>query len=144
MTLSSSETIDAAERGNAGRFLNHSCDPNCETQKWMVNGELCIGIYALEDIRDAEELTFDYNFERYGDNPIKCFCGTTKCGGWIGGGAKDGEEVVGGGRTDVRRIRTRGSTKAWTRTASRVSNPNPCSPRLFSTPTAWSWRWCSW
>jgi|TARA_B110000967_G_scaffold28523_1_gene26569 hypothetical protein len=101
MTLSSSETIDAAERGNAGRFLNHSCDPNCETQKWMVNGELCIGIYALEDIRDAEELTFDYNFERYGDNPIKCFCGTTKCGGWIGGGAKDGEEVVGGGRTDV-------------------------------------------
>ncbi len=57
MTLSSSETIDAAERGNAGRFLNHSCDPNCETQKWMVNGELCIGIYALEDIRDAEELS---------------------------------------------------------------------------------------
>ena len=47
MTLSSSETIDAAERGNAGRFLNHSCEPNCETQKWMVNGELCIGIFAL-------------------------------------------------------------------------------------------------
>ena len=85
MTLSSSETIDAAERGNAGRFLNHSCRPNCETQKWMVNGELCIGIYALEDITNETELTFDYNFERYGDNPIKCFCGTKKCGGWIGG-----------------------------------------------------------
>ena len=92
MTLSSSETIDAAERGNAGRFLNHSCRPNCETQKWMVNGELCIGIYALEDITNETELTFDYNFERYGDNPIKCFCGTKKCGGWIGGGQKDGED----------------------------------------------------
>ena len=92
MTLSSSETIDAAERGNAGRFLNHSCQPNCETQKWMVNGELCIGIYALEPIAADEELTFDYNFERYGDNPIKCYCGTKKCGGWIGGGQKDGED----------------------------------------------------
>ena len=93
MTLSSSETIDAAERGNAGRFLNHSCAPNCETQKWMVNGELCIGIYALEDIAPDEELTFDYNFERYGDNPIKCYCGTKKCGGWIGGGQKDGDDT---------------------------------------------------
>ena len=93
MTLSSSETIDAAERGNAGRFLNHSCAPNCETQKWMVNGELCIGIFALEDIAPDEELTFDYNFERYGDNPIKCYCGTKKCGGWIGGGQKDGDDT---------------------------------------------------
>ena len=92
MTLSSSETIDAAERGNAGRFLNHSCQPNCETQKWMVNGELCIGIFALEDISPDAELTFDYNFERYGDNPIKCYCGTKKCGGWIGGGQKDGDD----------------------------------------------------
>ena len=95
MTLSSSETIDAAERGNAGRFLNHSCDPNCETQKWMVNGELCIGIYALTDIDAGDELTFDYNFERYGDNPIKCFCGTSRCGGWIGA-PKDDE----GGKDD--------------------------------------------
>ena len=93
MTLSSSETIDAAERGNAGRFLNHSCEPNCETQKWMVNGELCIGIYALTDVRQGEELTFDYNFERYGDNPIKCFCGTSRCGGWIGA-AKVGSRSV--------------------------------------------------
>ena len=37
MTLSSSETIDAAERGNAGRFLNHSCDPQLRDAK--VDGE---------------------------------------------------------------------------------------------------------
>ena len=98
MTLSSSETIDAAERGNAGRFLNHSCEPNCETQKWMVNGELCIGIFALRDVAAGEELTFDYNFERYGDNPIKCYCGSSKCGGWIGAAKTDGEE--GGPRLD--------------------------------------------
>ncbi len=54
-------------QGALGRFINHSCDPNCETQKWVVRGELAIGLYALKDIPAGVELTFDYNFERYGD-----------------------------------------------------------------------------
>ena len=54
-------------QGALGRFINHSCAPNCETQKWVVRGELAIGLYALEDIPAGTELTFDYNFERYGD-----------------------------------------------------------------------------
>ena len=104
MTLSSSETIDAAERGHAGRFLNHSCrEPNCETQKWMVNGELCIGIYALEPIAADEELTFDYNFERYGDNPIKCSAARSRCGRWIGA-PKDGEAAATTPRSTSRRF----------------------------------------
>ena len=56
-----------AAQGALGRFINHSCDPNCETQKWVVRGELAIGLFALRDIQPGEELTFDYNFERYGD-----------------------------------------------------------------------------
>ena len=85
MTLSSSETIDATERGGVGRFLNHSCDPNCETQKWMVKGELCIGVFALREIQPGEEITIDYKFERYGEKPMRCFCETAACCGWIGG-----------------------------------------------------------
>ena len=85
MTVSGSEIIDAFQRGNLGRFINHSCAPNCETQKWMVNGELCIGLFALQDIPGGTELTFDYNFERYGDKPMRCFCGTKSCRGFIGG-----------------------------------------------------------
>ena len=54
-------------QGALGRFINHSCNPNCETQKWVVRGELAIGLYALKDIPAGVELTFDYNFERYGD-----------------------------------------------------------------------------
>ena len=54
-------------QGALGRFINHSCSPNCETQKWVVRGELAIGLYALDDIPAGTELTFDYNFERYGD-----------------------------------------------------------------------------
>lgn len=54
-------------QGALGRFINHSCDPNCETQKWLVHGELAIGLFATKDIPANTELTFDYNFERYGD-----------------------------------------------------------------------------
>ena len=85
MTLSSSETIDATIRGNEGRFLNHSCAPNCETQKWMVRGELCIGIFATRDIAEGEELTIDYKFERFGEKPSRCYCMAGACCGWIGG-----------------------------------------------------------
>ena len=54
-------------QGALGRFINHSCEPNCETQKWIVRGELAIGLFAIKDIPAGTELTFDYNFERYGD-----------------------------------------------------------------------------
>ena len=54
-------------QGALGRFINHSCEPNCETQKWLVQGELAIGLFATKDIGAGQELTFDYNFERYGD-----------------------------------------------------------------------------
>lgn len=39
MMLGAGEYLDPTQYGNFGRFLNHSCDPNCETQKWDVLGE---------------------------------------------------------------------------------------------------------
>ncbi|KAL6634553.1 hypothetical protein ACP70R_027224 [Stipagrostis hirtigluma subsp. patula] len=86
MALNGGEVIDACTKGNLGRFINHSCSPNCRTEKWMVNGEVCIGIFALRNIKKGEELTFDYNYVRVsGAAPQKCFCGTAKCRGYIGG-----------------------------------------------------------
>ena len=92
MNVGNGEVIDACTVGNVGRYLNHSCDPNCVTQKWQVRGELAIGLFASRDIRCGEEITFDYNFERYGDKPIRCLCGTAKCRGFIG---EKGEVVQG-------------------------------------------------
>ena len=85
MNVGNGEVIDACRKGGIGRFINHSCDPNCETQKWVVQGELSIGLFAVKDIPAGTELTFDYNFERYGDKPLKCLCGTKLCRGFIGG-----------------------------------------------------------
>ena len=42
--------IDAGPKGNYSRFMNHSCQPNCETQKWNVNGDIRIGLFATDDI----------------------------------------------------------------------------------------------
>jgi SET domain-containing protein len=66
-------------QGNDARFINHSCSPNCETQKWVVRGELAIGLFARHNIASGEELTFDYNFERYGDKPMRCYCKAAVC-----------------------------------------------------------------
>jgi SET domain-containing protein len=44
-----------------------------------VRGELAIGLFTLRDIGAGEELTFDYNFERYGDKPMRCYCSATGC-----------------------------------------------------------------
>lgn len=81
------QVIDACRRGNKARFINHSCEPNCETQKWVVKGELKIGFFATRAIPAGSEVQFDYNFERYGDKPTKCHCGAATCRGFIGGSA---------------------------------------------------------
>ncbi|KAK9134953.1 hypothetical protein Syun_014283 [Stephania yunnanensis] len=86
MTLNGSEVIDACAKGNLGRFINHSCDPNCRTEKWMVNGEVCIGLFAVRDIKKGEEVTFDYNYVRvFGAAAKRCICGSAECRGYLGG-----------------------------------------------------------
>ncbi|XP_015079413.1 histone-lysine N-methyltransferase ASHH2-like [Solanum pennellii] len=95
MTLNGSEVIDACAKGNLGRFINHSCDPNCRTEKWIVNGEVCIGLFAIRDIKKGEEVTFDYNFVRvFGAAVKKCVCGSPNCRGYIGGDPLDAEVIV--------------------------------------------------
>lgn len=61
MALNSTTFIDAKFKGNESRFINHSCDPNCQIQKWTVNGELRIGIFASKDLRFGEEITCNYH-----------------------------------------------------------------------------------
>lgn len=48
--------IDAGPKGNYSRFMNHSCNPNCETQKWTVNGDIRVGLFALCDIPAGKKM----------------------------------------------------------------------------------------
>jgi SET domain-containing protein len=57
-------------------FINHSCDPNCETDQ--IRGKMWI--IALRDIAPGEELTYDYNLFD-GDDDVPCFCGSASCRG---------------------------------------------------------------
>ncbi len=57
-------------------FLNHSCDPNCETDE--EDGR--IWIFARRDIEPGDELVYDYNlYDGIGDAP--CYCGANNCRG---------------------------------------------------------------
>lgn len=76
--------IDARNKGSFTRFVNHSCEPNCKTEKWTVKGETRIAVIALRDINDGEELTFDYQWKALGSRQIKCFCESANCKGIIG------------------------------------------------------------
>ena len=67
------------QRGGVARYINHSCDPNCEAS---IDDER-IFIHALRDIEPGEELCFDYGFDIdcYEEHP--CLCGKDNCVGYI-------------------------------------------------------------
>lgn len=70
--------IDATYKGNKSRYINHSCSPNTEMQKWIIDGETRIGIFATRDIRKGEHLTYDYQFVQFGADQ-DCHCGSSGC-----------------------------------------------------------------
>uniref|UniRef100_A0A8C7TX02 Histone-lysine N-methyltransferase n=1 Tax=Oncorhynchus mykiss TaxID=8022 RepID=A0A8C7TX02_ONCMY len=74
------EVVDATVHGNAARFINHSCEPNCYSRVINVDGQKHIVIFATRKIYRGEELTYDYKFpiEEPG-NKLPCNCGTKKC-----------------------------------------------------------------
>ncbi|KAJ8286320.1 hypothetical protein GJAV_G00037110 [Gymnothorax javanicus] len=84
LTLTKDRVIDAGPKGNFSRFMNHSCSPNCETQKWTVNGDVRIGLFAICDIKAGTELTFNYNLDCLGNGRTTCRCGEENCSGFLG------------------------------------------------------------
>ena len=70
----------------SGRFVNHSCAPNCEIQKWSVNGLPRMALFSLKDISPFEELSYDYNFSLFNAAEGQpCKCESVQCRGVIGG-----------------------------------------------------------
>ncbi|XP_066575827.1 histone-lysine N-methyltransferase NSD2 isoform X1 [Amia ocellicauda] len=84
LTIDKDRIIDAGLKGNYSRFMNHSCQPNCETQKWTVNGDTRVGLFAVCDIPADTELTFNYNLDCLGNEKTVCRCGAPNCSGFLG------------------------------------------------------------
>lgn len=79
--------IDGNANGNLARWINHSCDPNCEADTVDVKGETRIFISTLRPIRAGEELVYNYGLsldERYTPKlkkQFECRCGAATCSG---------------------------------------------------------------
>ncbi|XP_028835065.1 histone-lysine N-methyltransferase 2A isoform X2 [Denticeps clupeoides] len=74
------DVVDATMHGNAARFINHSCEPNCYSRVINVEGQKHIVIFALRKIYRGEELTYDYKFPIEDEsNKLGCNCGARRC-----------------------------------------------------------------
>jgi SET domain-containing protein len=86
-TLDKNTVIDGAISAGGGdaSYINHSCDPNCEA---VITGKK-IYIHAKRTIEPGEELAYDYQYERTGENDQElekfyiCKCGADNCRGTI-------------------------------------------------------------
>lgn len=84
-TVNRKVVIDGGVGGRAARYVNHSCDPNCEADE--IGGR--IFITSIRDIPAGAELTYDYNMEAPSPLPrdwrrrYACRCGTERCRGTI-------------------------------------------------------------
>jgi hypothetical protein len=83
--LDDDTVLDARRGGNDARFINHSCEPNCETV--IDDGE--IWVEAIKPIAPGTELVYDYRFEwddAYDPEDVRyyrCRCGSARCRGTI-------------------------------------------------------------
>jgi hypothetical protein len=73
--------VDGKHQGSVSRYINHSCNPNCELQRWNVNGRIRIGIVAIRDIAKDEALSYDYQIDTQQADVFKCYCGSYNCRG---------------------------------------------------------------
>jgi SET domain-containing protein len=83
--LSDGTTIDGADGGNAMRFLNHACEPNCEAvEKTGEDGRIHLQLVTLRPVSAGAELLLDYALtidESESPEDYPCRCGLTGCRG---------------------------------------------------------------
>ena len=82
-TVDSKTVIDGGVGGNDARFINHGCDPNCESASQNKR----IYVEAVRTIQPGEELAYDYQIQRDPEDPpnvdeiFACRCGAATCRG---------------------------------------------------------------
>jgi SET domain len=88
MALQPGWFIDAREKANLSRFINHSCEPNTMIVPINVMGRIRCGVRAIRDIVANEFISYDYHFDTRHRDQFVCRCGSLKCRGSMQAGSK--------------------------------------------------------
>jgi len=90
-TLNDKYIVDGGTNGNDARWINYSCDPNCQAMIEEADGrdrkKDRVLIEAIRDIAPGEELTYDYGITLDVPHTARlkkvwvCHCGSPKCTG---------------------------------------------------------------
>jgi len=78
-SLNDAHDLDGNVPWNPARFLNHSCEPNCEVEPDVGR----VWIVARRNIRAGEEITFNYGYDLEDYRKYPCRCGSADCVGYI-------------------------------------------------------------
>ncbi len=78
-TLNDEVDIDGSVDWNIARYLNHSCDPNCESD--IIKDR--VWIFAIKNIKEGEELTYNYGYDIDDFKTRLCGCGAKDCVGYM-------------------------------------------------------------
>jgi len=78
-TLNKKYDINGNVSWNTARLINHSCDPNCESD--VIYGKVWIS--AIKNIKKGEELSYDYGYDLDDWENHPCICGSKNCIGYI-------------------------------------------------------------
>ena len=79
-TLNKKTVLDGTIKSNTAKYINHSCNPNCE----VTGTGLKVWVYAIKNIKKGDEFSYDYGFsfdEDYKNYP--CRCRSKNCCGYI-------------------------------------------------------------
>jgi hypothetical protein len=137
--LSGGAYIDAGAVGSVARFINHSCNPNCHTERWEVAGETRVGIYASRALTKGTELSYNYFFGDASDptQQTRCLCSAKNCSGWLGKRPKrladdsdsegDSSDAGGRGKADKAGKRNAEDEQKTTSAGSRKRQPTGAS-----------------
>lgn len=80
--------IDATIIGNIGRYINHSCQPNCMIIPVRIDSLIPrLAIFAIKNIRTNDEITYHYGGEesslQNSSSTVKCLCESLNCNGYL-------------------------------------------------------------